>query len=103
MLKPTWRKYMAETVTMKGQNLTLQNQLVKPGQQAPDCELTGNDLKPVKLSTYKGKHLVLLSVPSLDTSVCSTETRRFNQELEKFKDELNVVCVSMDLPFAQTQ
>jgi len=94
---------MTETVTLKGQKLTLKGNLVKEGQTAPDCELMGPDLKPVKLSSFKGKTLILLSVPSLDTSVCSTETRRFNLEMEKFKEWLTVVCVSMDLPFAQSR
>jgi thiol peroxidase len=94
---------MSETVTLKGQTFTLKGELVREGQTAPDCELTGPDLKPLKLSSFKGKALVLLSVPSLDTSVCSTETRRFNLELEKFQEWLTVVCVSMDLPFAQSR
>lgn len=94
---------MAETVTLKGQKLTLKGALVKEGQSAPDCELTAVDLKSVKLSSFKGKTLVLLSVPSLDTPTCSTETRRFNLEMEKFKDWLTVVCVSLDLPFAQSR
>jgi thioredoxin-dependent peroxiredoxin len=94
---------MAETVTLKGQTLTLKGSLIKPGQKAPDCELIGADLKSVKLSSFKGKPLLLLSVPSLDTSVCSKETHRFNQEMNKFKDSVNFICVSMDLPFAQSR
>jgi thioredoxin-dependent peroxiredoxin len=94
---------MGETVTFKGQKLTLKGAFVKPGQKAPDCELIGQELKSVKLSSFKGKPLLLISVPSLDTSVCSKETHRFNQEMEKFKDLLNFVCVSMDLPFAQSR
>lgn len=94
---------MAETVTLQGQTFTLVGQFIKKGEQAPDCELTGADLKTVKLSSFKGKVLLLLSVPSLDTSVCSKETKRFNQEIEKLKDVLQVVCVSMDLPFAQSR
>lgn len=94
---------MAESVTLKGQKLNLKGALIQAGQSAPDCELTGGDLKSVKLSSFKGKTLVLLSVPSLDTPTCSTETRRFNLEMEKFKDWLSVICVSMDLPFAQSR
>ncbi len=94
---------MPETVTFKGQTLHLEGTLVKEGQIAPDCELVSNNLKNVRLSSYKGKVTVLLSVPSLDTPVCSTETRHFNVEMEKLKDQLTVICVSMDLPFAQTR
>ena len=94
---------MAETVTLKGKSFTLKGPLIKEGQIAPDCELIGGDLKPVRLASFKGKALVLLSVPSLDTPVCSKEARRFNLEMEKLKESLNVVCVSMDLPFAQSR
>jgi thioredoxin-dependent peroxiredoxin len=94
---------MGETVTLKGQKLTLKGSLVKEGQTAPDCELVRADLTSVKLSSFKGKFLVLMSVPSLDTSVCSKEAHRFNQEMDKFKEWLNVICVSMDLPFAQSR
>ena len=90
-------------VTLKGQKLTLKGQLVQVGQIAPDCELVGGDLKGVRLSGFQGKTLLILSVPSLDTDVCSTETRRFNKEIEKYKDTVQVVCVSMDLPFAQAR
>jgi thioredoxin-dependent peroxiredoxin len=94
---------MTETITLKGQKFTLKGSLVKEGQIAPDCELIGSDLKSVKLSSFRGKVLILLSLPSLDTSVCSKEAHRFNQEMDKFKDWLNVICVSMDLPFAQSR
>ena len=94
---------MAETVTLKGQTFTLKGTLVKEGQTAPDCELVGADLKSVKLSSFKGKALLLISLPSLDTDVCSRETHRFNKELDQYKDSLAAVCVSMDLPFAQSR
>jgi thioredoxin-dependent peroxiredoxin len=94
---------MAETVTLKGQAFTLKGNLVKEGQEAPQCELVGGNLSSVKLSSFKGKALLLISVPSLDTDVCSRETHRFNQEIDKFKDQLSAVCVSMDLPFAQSR
>lgn len=92
---------MAESVTLQGKAFTLKGELLKEGAQAPDCQLTTNDLKPVQLSSYKGKALLLISVPSLDTDVCSKETHRFNQEMDKFKDTLTAICISMDLPFAQ--
>lgn len=60
-----------------------------------------NGLQPVKLSQAKGKVIVLSAVPSLDTPVCDTETRRFNQEAGKLGANVEAWTVSMDLPFAQ--
>jgi thiol peroxidase len=60
-----------------------------------------NDLKPVKISSFRGKVVILSTVTSLDTSVCDTETRRFNQEAANLGDDVVVLTVSMDLPFAQ--
>jgi thiol peroxidase len=96
--------YMQERkglITMRGKPLTLIGSRVEIGQQAPDCELLANDLSPVKLSAFRGRVCVISSVPSLDTSVCDTETRRFNEEAEKLGDEVAVLTISMDLPFAQ--
>jgi thiol peroxidase len=90
-------------VTLKGKKVTLKGTLPKEGQKAPDCELVENDLTAVKLSKYKGKAWILLSVPSLDTPVCSKEAHRFVQEVEKYKEWLTLICVSMDLPFAQAR
>lgn len=92
---------MAETVTLKGQTLTLKGSLPKEKSKAPDCELIDQDLKPVRLSSFKGKALLLMSVPSVDTPTCSLETKRFNKEITKFHDQVATVVVSMDLPFAQ--
>jgi len=89
------------TVTMKGAPLTLTGELVSVGQPAPDFTAAANDLSPVKLSDYRGKVVVIVSVPSLDTPVCDIETRRFNQEAAEFGDQVAVLVVSMDLPFAQ--
>ncbi len=88
-------------VTMKGNPLTLSGNEVKVGQDAPDCTVVANDLSEVKLSSYKGKKVILLTVPSLDTGICDTETKRFNQEAAKLGDNVKVLAVSMDLPFAQ--
>lgn len=92
---------MADTVTFKGQPLTLKGQLPKEKTKAVDCELIDQDLRPVRLSSFKGKILLLTSVPSVDTPVCSLETKRFNKEIAKFQDQVNAVVISMDLPFAQ--
>ncbi|MBW2641494.1 MAG: redoxin domain-containing protein, partial [Deltaproteobacteria bacterium] len=72
-----------DTITMKGNPLTLIGKELKVGDSAPDVEVLDNNLSPVKLSSFRGKICVISSVPSLDTPVCDMETRRFNQEAGK--------------------
>ncbi|MFH1091864.1 MAG: thiol peroxidase [Pseudomonadota bacterium] len=91
----------AGAVTFKGSPLTLTGQVVKVGDKAPDFSVLNNDLQPVKLSDYTGRVVVLASVPSLDTPVCDLETRRFNQEALSLSEDVVVLTISMDLPFAQ--
>jgi len=86
---------------MKGNPITLVGTEVKVGDQAPDFEVLDDSLQPVKLSDYRGKVVILTSVPSIDTPVCDTETRRFNDEATKLGGDVVVFAVSMDLPFAQ--
>ncbi len=88
-------------VTMKGNPLTLTGNEIKIGQPAPDVTLVANDLSPVNLSSFKGKKIVVLSMPSLDTGVCDMETRKFNEEATKLGPEVKILAVTMDLPFAQ--
>lgn len=87
-------------VTMKGNPVTLLGQEIKAGQSAPDATLVANDLSEVKLSSFKGKKILISVVPSLDTPVCDLQTKRFNSEAAKFQD-VQILTVSMDLPFAQ--
>jgi thioredoxin-dependent peroxiredoxin len=88
-------------ITMHGNPLTLLGNEIKAGDMAPEATLLDNGLAPVKISSYKGKVLVISSVPSLDTPVCDIETRRFNKEAEGLGKDVAVLTVSMDLPFAQ--
>ncbi|MBW2608928.1 MAG: thiol peroxidase [Deltaproteobacteria bacterium] len=88
-------------VTMKGNPLTLIGKELQVGDPAPDFEILGNDLSSVKLSSFKGKVTVISSVPSLDTSVCDMETRRFNEEAGELDENVQILTISMDLPFAQ--
>ena len=88
-------------ITMKGNPLTLAGDEVKLGQLAPDCEVVANDLSVVKLSSFHGKVCIICAVPSLDTSVCDMETRRFNEEAGRMGKDVAVLTISMDLPFAQ--
>jgi thioredoxin-dependent peroxiredoxin len=89
-------------ITFKGNPLTLLGNERKVGDAAPDCELLGNDLSPVKLSSYRGRVCIFSAVPSLDTPVCDMETRRFNQEAGDLGD-VAILTISMDLPFAQAR
>lgn len=90
-----------DVVKMKGGPITLIGHEVKVGDAAPDFTVLDDSLQPVKLSDYKGKTVALVSVPSLDTPVCDTEIRRFNQEAAKLGDDVVILTISMDLPFAQ--
>ena len=90
-----------KVVTMKGNPLTLTGNPVKVGDSAPDFEVLANDLSPVKLSSFAGKVCLISSVPSLDTSVCDIETKTFNEKAKALKDNVVVLTISMDLPFAQ--
>jgi thiol peroxidase len=90
-----------DQVTMKGKPLTLTGEKVKVGDKAPDFEVAANDLSQVKFSSFRGKVCIISSVPSLDTSVCDTMTRRFNQEAVGLGQDVTVLTISMDLPFAQ--
>jgi len=89
------------TVTFEGNPLTLLGNQVKVGVSAPDVEVLANDLSPVKLSGFRGKVCVICSVPSLDTPVCDTQTRKFNEQAASLGDDVVVLTISMDLPFAQ--
>ena len=90
-------------VTLKGNPFTLVGPELKVGDAAPDFAVTANDLSPVKLTDFKGKVCVISSVPSLDTPVCDTSTRRFNEEATGLGPDVVVLTISMDLPFAQAR
>ena len=90
-------------VTMKGNPLTLVGSEIKVGQAAPDFTVSGNDLSAVKLSDFKGRVVIISAIPSLDTPVCDTQTRKFNEEAGKLGKEVVILTISMDLPFAQNR
>jgi len=93
---------LVEGVTFQGSPLTLVGQVPAVGKPAPDATVLDTDLAEVKLSDYRGKVCIVTSVPSLDTPVCDTETRRFN-ELAAGLGDVAVLTISMDLPFAQAR
>jgi len=88
---------------MNGNPLTLVGQELKVGDTAPDVTLLDNELNPVQLSSFKGKVVVISSVPSLDTPVCDLETRKFNEEAANLGPDVQILTISMDLPFAQAR
>ncbi|MBI2174559.1 MAG: thiol peroxidase [Candidatus Omnitrophica bacterium] len=90
----------AGVATFKGNPLTLIGPQLKPGDSAPDFEVLGQDLTPVKRSNFAGRTLLISAVPSLDTPVCDAQTRRFNEEAAKLPN-VHILAISMDLPFAQ--
>lgn len=89
-------------VTFKQEPVTLIGTEVKVGDKAPDFKVLSNDLKEVTLKDYSGKVKLISVVPSIDTGVCSEQTRRFNEEADKL-DNVVVLTISMDLPFAQSR
>ena len=90
-------------ITFKGGPLTLVGKEISVGQPAPDFTAVANDLSPYKLSNDKGKVVVIASVPSLDTGICDIETRKFNELAASLGNDVVIVTVSMDLPFAQAR
>lgn len=92
-----------DKITMNGLPAKVAGKDLKTGDRAPDFMLTGNALETVKKTDFDCKVLVISCVPSLDTPVCSLETRRFNREADKLPEGVIVLTVSRDLPFAQTR
>lgn len=91
------------TVTFKNNPVTLLGKEVAVGDVAPDFTVLANDLSPVTLADSKGKIRLISVIPSIDTGVCSTQTRRFNEEAASLGDDVQVLTISVDLPFAQAK
>lgn len=88
-------------VTFGGKKLNLYGELVKVSDKAPDFKAVNNDLSSFDSKENQGKVVVYSVVPSIDTGVCSLQARTFNEEAEKLGDDVIVITVSCDLPFAQ--
>jgi thiol peroxidase len=88
-------------VTAHGEPLTLLGKELKVGEKAPEFTVLDNDMKAVSLADFSGKTVIISAVPSLDTPVCDLETRRFNEEASKLGENIVILTISMDLPFAQ--
>jgi thiol peroxidase len=87
-------------VTVKGNPVTLIGSEVKIGDKAPDFSVLDNDLKEVRLRDFAGKIKVISVSVSLDTPVCDMQARRFNQETAQLPDDVMILNITMDLPFA---
>ena len=86
--------------TFKGSPLTLAGAEIKVGDQAPHFKLVGNDLADIECEAFHGKVRVLSVAPSIDTPVCATQTRTFNKEAVGLSEDVVILSVSLDLPFA---
>jgi thiol peroxidase len=87
-------------ITLKGTPFETSGELPAIGRQAPDFRLVDGDLKDVTLASYAGRRKLLNIVPSLDTAVCATSARKFNEQAGRRKNAV-VLVISADLPFAQ--
>jgi thiol peroxidase len=89
-------------VTLGGAPVTLFGKFPEVGQAAPAFTLVDKELKDVSLQSFAGKRKVLNIVPSLDTAVCATSTRKFNEAAGKLSNTV-VLVISADLPFAMSR
>lgn len=88
-------------VNFKGSPVTLVGTHLQTGDKAPRFTVLDGDLQPVSLSQYKDKNLIISVFPSVDTSVCALQNIRFNKEASKLKGDVEILSISVDLPFAQ--
>lgn len=93
---------MSQTVNFQGNPVSVAGQIPVPGQAAKPFSLVAKNLADVSLSDYAGKRKVLNIFPSIDTGVCAASVRKFNQ-LAGELDNTVVLCISADLPFAQSR
>lgn len=90
------------TIKFKGNDVHTSGTLPAVGQKAPDFKVVGSDLSELNLASFAGKTLILNIFPSIDTAVCASSVRKFN-ELASSVPNATVLCVSMDLPFAHNR
>lgn len=88
-------------VTFKGNPITLIGPEIKPGMKAPEFHVIAGDLSLYTLDHSKGKIRLISTSPSLDTPVCDQQARRFNEEASRLPQDVEVITITMDLPFAQ--
>lgn len=93
---------MTQTVHFQGNPIAVSGKIPQQGEHAENFTLVAKDLSDVALSSFAGKRKVLNIFPSIDTGVCATSVRTFNQ-LASGLDNTVVLCISSDLPFAQSR
>lgn len=86
---------------IKDKSFKLAGNEIRVGDKAPDFAVVANDFSLKKFSEYRGRICLIASAPSLDTSVCDREARRFNEEAANLGDDVSILTISMDLPYAQ--
>lgn len=89
------------TITMGGKPMELVGQQLSVNTQAPDFTLVNEIFEPISLADFKGKTVLISAVPSLDTGVCALQTKRFNKSVSQYNDNVVMLTISTDLPFAQ--
>jgi len=89
-------------VTFKGTPIETSGTLPAVGSKAPNFSLTSNDLSTKQLSDFAGKKVILNIFPSIDTGTCAASVRTFNKEASGLENTV-VLCISKDLPFAQSR
>lgn len=90
-------------ITFQDNPMTLLGPDLKVGDKAPDFKVLSNSLEKKTLADYKGKVVIIHSVPSLDTGVCDMQTRWFNEDAASLGGDVVVLTISCDLPFAQAR
>ena len=100
---------VSQSILKQSQNLvkandkyvTLLGDQVDIGDQAPNFKVVDKNFSPINLADFKDQTLLISVVPSLDTGVCSLQTKRFNEEAAKLPKNITILTISNDLPFAQ--
>ncbi len=90
-------------MTFQGNPISVEGAALEVGGSLPEFSLVGVDMSPVTKSDFENNVVVVLSVPSLDTPVCSTEVKKFSEEVVALGDGVKLLAVSRDLPFAQSR
>lgn len=90
-------------VTLKGNPMTLLGPALSVGDRAPDFTVLDGSLQPVRFRDFAGKAKLISVVPSLDTPICELQTKRFHAEAARLPPDVEVLTISMDLPFAQNR
>ena len=93
-----------DAITVRGEPVTLIGKSIFiEGAEAPDVRIVGKDMKDIRLSDFRGQTVILATVPSLDTGVCSAEAQTFNERAAALADDTVIIVASMDLPMAQNR